>query len=152
MKFRMYKTIANIICFASLIGITVYLITTWHSIPAEVPAHYNAAGEIDRMSGKSSLLMLPIMGWLLCIMISVLERFPRAWNTGVKVTEQNKARVYGICRSMLFLIKTFIAMDFAFMEVFMIKGWALPIWFTPVFLVVLFGTIIVHIVLLFRSK
>lgn len=152
MKFRIYKIITNVLCLACLLGFTAYLIATWKTIPAEIPAHYNAAGEVDRMDGKAGILMLPIMAWILYIMISVIEMFPQVWNTGVTVTEANKARVYGISRSMLLLIKLYIAVDFTFMAACMAKGQALPVWFTPVFLVVMFGTIIVHIVLLFRSK
>lgn len=152
MKFRMYKIITNVICIAGLIGFTAYLIAAWKNIPDQIPAHFNVAGEVDRMGGKGSILMLPIMGWLLYGMISFIEMFPQIWNTGVKVTEQNKERVYNICRSMLLLTKLIIVIDFTFMAACMAKGQALPIWFTPVFLGVLFGTIILHIVLLFRSK
>ena len=152
MKFRMYKIITNVLCIVCLVGFTAYLIATWKDIPDQIPAHFNAAGEVDRMGGKGSILMLPIMNWLLYGMISFIEMFPQIWNTGVKVTEQNKERVYNICRSMLILIKLIVVIDFTFMAACMAKGQALPIWFTPVFLGVLFGTIILHIVLLFRSK
>ena len=152
MKFRMYKIITNVLCIVCLVGFTAYLIATWKDIPDQIPAHFNAAGEVDRMGGKGTILMLPIMSWLLYGMISFFEMFPQMWNTGVKVTEQNKERVYNICRSMLILIKMIIVIDFTFMAACMVKGQALPVWFTPVFLGAVFGSIIVHIVLLFRSK
>ncbi len=152
MGFRIYKIVVNVLCVVCLVGFTAYLIAMWKDIPDQIPAHFNAAGEVDRMGGKSTILMLPILSWILFGMVSLIEMFPQAWNTGVKVTEQNKNRVYKISRSMLLLAKLIVVIDFTFMAVYMAMGKALPVWFMPVFLSVTFGSIIVHIVLLFRAR
>lgn len=46
------------------------------------------------MGKKSEMLLLPVMAWLLYLLLTVIERFPKIWNTGVTVTEENRERVY----------------------------------------------------------
>ena len=46
------------------------------------------------MGSKGELVILPIIGWLMYIFLTVIENFPQIWNTGVTVTEENKDRVY----------------------------------------------------------
>ena len=71
-----------IVSLSCLVGVTAYLILAWSTIPARIPAHYDAAGEVNRWGSKSELIMLPIISWLIYGMITLIERFPQAWNTG----------------------------------------------------------------------
>ena len=52
MKMRRSRTIPDrileVISLLVMIGTTFYLIVGWNSFPDRIPAHYNAAGEIDR--------------------------------------------------------------------------------------------------------
>ena len=57
--------IETVVSLCSLVGVAAYLILAWRTIPDQVPTHFNAAGEIDSLGGKNSLLLLPIVSWLL---------------------------------------------------------------------------------------
>lgn len=104
----------EVCCLLCLVGIWIYLIVIWEHIPDEIPGHYNAMGEIDRVTGKGSLLVLPITTWIMYIGLAIVERFPQVWNTGVAVTEENKERVYRILKSMLGTLKLNVVVVFTY--------------------------------------
>jgi len=66
-----------------IIGLIVYLasifflIFVWNKLPDQVPGHYNAQGEVDRMGSKFELLLLPGVGVFMIFFIQFFERHPR---------------------------------------------------------------------------
>ena len=143
------ETIVSLLC---IVGIVVYLLLAWGSIPDRIPGHYNALGEVDRWSGKSSLIVLPIISWLIFGFITLVERYPQIWNTGFLVTAQNRERVYRLLKNLIALVKTFVLLMFASLTVLSSLAVNLPIWYILVFLVAVFGTIAVCIVQLNRLR
>ena len=105
LKKNMYNIILEIICLVLLIGVWIYLFFNWNKIPDEIPGHYNAMGQVDRMGSKWELLVLPVIGWLMYLGMSMVEMFPQIWNTGVTVTEENKERIYRILKNMISTVK-----------------------------------------------
>lgn len=126
-----YNVLGNIICLTLLIGVIIYLIVAWSSFPDKVPGHYNAAGEIDRMGSKYELLITPIVGWLMFLGSTAIERYPEVWNTGVTVTEENKERVYRVIRNMLSTLKIIMVVVFVSLSINSSLSAPLPVWFTP---------------------
>ena len=141
LKKNWYDIFVEIICLTLLIGTLIYLFINWNSIPDEIPGHYNAMGEIDRMGRKGELFVVPIIGWLMYLGITLLEKFPEVWNTGVKVTKKNKERVYRTLKNMLSTMKFIIVAVFTYITINSAQSLSLPVWFTPVFLILLFGSI-----------
>lgn len=141
-------TIACILCFAAVI---IYLFCMWGKLPDEIPGHYNAAGEIDRMSPKSSLLAVLVTGVVLYGGLEILGKFPQIWNTGVEVTAENKERVYRILKNMINGLKLSITVIFSFITVYPTFGVNLPGWFLPVSLGIVFVPMIYFLVKLFRQ-
>lgn len=152
LKASKYDIAANLLCLLMLLGITVYLIISWSSIPDKIPGHYNAAGEVDRWGDKSELLFLPVLGWLLYIGITLLERFPQVWNTGVTVTVENKERVYRILKNMIGTLKIMTVAIFTSLTINTAFAKALPVFFLPLILLLMFGFIIFFMIRLNRSK
>jgi uncharacterized membrane protein len=60
LKFSVFDIVVNIICLIQLVGIAIYLIVVWNSLPDQIPGHFNAAGEVTRFDGKGILLIMPI--------------------------------------------------------------------------------------------
>ena len=143
------ETIVSLLC---IVGIVVYLFLAWGSIPDRIPGHYNALGEVDHWSGKSSLIVLPTISWLIFGFITLVERYPQIWNTGITVTEQNRERVYRLLKNLIALVKMFVLLMFASLTVLSSLTVNLPIWYILVFLVAVFGTIAVCIVQLNRLR
>lgn len=147
-----YDIMVEIVCLILLIGVLIYLFLNWNSIPEKIPGHYNAMGEVDRMGSKKELLVLPIISWLMYLGMTVLERFPQIWNTGVTVTEENKERVYRVLKNMLSTIKLIVVAVFVYLTINSSQAISLSIWFLPVFITLMFGSIIFFIIKLVRVK
>lgn len=147
-----YAIAVNIICILLFLGVAIFLGLTWQDIPDKIPGHYNALGETDRWTGKSELLFLPILGWLLFIGVTVIELFPKLWNTGVTVTEENWPRVYRVIKNMLASTKLQLSAIFVFLTINSALQNELPSWFLPLVLVLVFGSLTYFIVRLVQVK
>jgi len=149
---RIASLIINILCVLLLLGVGIYLLAAWGSIPDEIPAHYGASGEVTRLDGKGFLWLMPSLALALFVGFLAIERFPKLWNTGVRVTEENKFRVYGTIKSLLSSTKLIIVAAFVFITVTSSLSLSLPIWFMIVFVQLLLISSIFHIIWLFRVK
>ena len=142
----------EMVCLLLLGGITLYLIWNWSSIPDKIPMHYDIAGQVDRWGNKIELLFLPILSWGMYILITVAEAFPKAWNTGVRVTEENAHRVYRILKSMIKITKLIVIAMFSYMTICSAVAKNLSSWFFVVTMFVVFGNIIFWTVKLFQNQ
>lgn len=68
------------------------------------------------------------------------------------MTEENKERVYRILKDLLGTVKLEMAGVFSFLTIYSVNGKNLPGFFLPVFLVVVFGSLIYHIIRLVKAK
>lgn len=152
LKKTAWDWITEALSLALVLGTILYLVLMWKSIPDTIPAHYNAAGEVNRWGGKSELLMLPIIGGILYFFITLIQQYPQAWNTGVTVTEENRERVYRILRYLIGTTKLMMLLVFSSLTVLSSLGLALPIWYLGVFLVLLFGSITFFIIQLSKER
>mgnify|MGYP001216207310 FL=1 len=152
LKKTAWDWISETLSLALVFGTILYLIVMWKSIPDTIPAHYNAAGEVNRWGGKSELLMLPIIGGILYFLITLIQQYPQAWNTGVTVTEENRERVYRILRNLIGTTKLMMLLVFSSLTVLLSLGLALPIWYLGVFLALLFGSITFFIIQLSKER
>lgn len=152
MKKHPLDRLMNRLSLLVLAGAAVFLAAYWHRIPARVPMHFNAAGEIDRWGSQAELLILPVIAWLMYGLMTVVEQFPSAWNTGVKVTEENRERVYPLLAHMLSTLKFLMVVLFAWITVWCALARPLPVWFLPAVLIALFGDMVYWLVRLFRAR
>lgn len=144
--------ILEILTWAILAGSSLRLGFLWPSIPDKIPMHYNFAGEIDRWGAKGELLIIAVMPWFICILITVIEQFPQVWNTGITVTEENRFRVYRILKYMLKTMKFLISLVFVYLIYHSVVQVALPEWFTIGYVALIFGDMAFWLVRLFRSR
>lgn len=92
----------------------VYLVSVWSLLPAEVPAHYNMAGEVDRWGSKWEMVIVPIIALMMWIGMAVLERYPHVYNY-LNLTKDNVRAQYKNARLMLNVVKNIIVLLFAYM-------------------------------------
>ena len=78
-----YHKIVNLLCIIMLTGTLVFLVTNWTMIPDQIPGHYDSAGVINRWTSKSGLWIVYFVGIIMFAGLSVIEHFPKTWNTGV---------------------------------------------------------------------
>lgn len=151
-KSNYYDKVIEILCLLCLFGVIFYLVINWGNIPNEIPGHYNAAGEIDRITDKNSILVLLAVTWIMYIGLTAITHFPSIWNTGVTVTEENKGKVYRILKYMLVTEKLLVVCIFSFLTIHSTMGDALPAFFLPVFLTLVFGTMVITGICLMKAK
>jgi uncharacterized membrane protein len=147
-----YDIFINGMSIILLCGMFLFLILNWNSFPGKLPAHYNFAGEIDRWGNKSELWICPILAVILFVVLTALEFFPQLWNTGVQITDKNQERVYRILKNMLVTLKGVTVGVFSFITVSSALARPMPVWFLPVFLLLLFGSLAVNLLRLANAK
>ena len=154
MKTKPSKTdrILETLGWIMLIGTLMYLIIGWSSFPDQIPAHYNAAGEIDRYGSKWEIVFIEAVMWLLYLGIGLLEKYPEIWNTGVKVTPANREKVYCTLRYFIKTLKLSTTLIFAFLVITSLQGSPLPGWFTPASLFLVFGGMAFWLIRLFLIR
>lgn len=146
-KFGRTMHILSVLC---LTASTLFLAAGWNQIPEKVPGHYNFAGEADSMTGKGTLIFIPVMNWLMYLGISALEHFPQVWNTGVEITAQNRERVYRVLYHMIVSMKLSLVLIFSFMTVWH-KNY-MPSWFFTAAMLLTFGPMLFFLIQLWRAR
>jgi len=151
LKLRPFDIVLNILCIILLIGIVIYLIIRWGSIPEQIPGHFNLSGEVTRWDSKETLIVLPIIAWIIFIGFSILEQFPQVWNTGVRITQENMHRVYSILKTLLSTIKLLIVATFT--SITIIQSLALGLsWWVIFFPALIVATVVFNLVRLIKAR
>ncbi|RDW15527.1 DUF1648 domain-containing protein [Oceanobacillus chungangensis] len=154
-KLKIQKTksefIWDIIGLSCHIGSIILLIVVWNSLPVQVPAHYNALGEVDRWGVKWELLILPIIGALIIILMQVFERYPETHNYPERLNSINAQQFYLNSRKMVNQLKNIsqiILASIIFESISIALAWGKPLggWFLPAALFSVFIPIIIGIV------
>ncbi len=139
-------TIINVVCVLLIIACYSFLIFNWQSIPEKIPAHYNATGGIDRFGDKIEILFLPILMLLSYVGMTVVEKYPKYWNTGIRVNEANKERAYRILKDLLMTEKLLVISLFCYLSIYGVQVAPLPPLFLPLLLILTFANIAYHLI------
>lgn len=144
--------VLNMLCLIMLISTILFFIINWAKIPDKVPMSYDFTGNINRWVLKSELIILPVSTLILYIFMTIIENFPQVWNTGVKVTEENKEQVYSILLHLISTMKFIVVCVFMYLTVQAASGLKLSAWFLPIFILVIFGDLLYWIWRLVKVK
>src|SRR5699024_10452835 len=79
----------DIIGYLFYIGSIIFLIMIWSKLPEEVPAHYNAAGEVNRWRSKWELFCVPWIGLFMIILMELFEKHHEMHNYTKRFNESN---------------------------------------------------------------
>ncbi|OAT74841.1 hypothetical protein A7K69_03790 [Parageobacillus thermoglucosidasius] len=150
------ETALNIATLLLFIGSILYLLMEWSSLPNRVPMHYNFFGEIDKWGSKGIIVLHPIIGAVLWISLTVLEKFPHVYNY-INLTEKNIEQQYKNVRIMINVIKNEILIYISYSIWKDIKAAyghdiTFGTWDLPLFLIVLFSSISFFIVRSIRLR
>ncbi|MEG2658433.1 MAG: DUF1648 domain-containing protein [Clostridiales bacterium] len=147
-QFRLtkYQLFTEIIGGLLLLGFTVYLCFLWPTFSDIVPSHYAIDGTADAWSKKISSILLPILGWLIYICLTVLLFIPRMWKVPKYHHNPDKQiNIYRVCRSLLCTINMGIAGMFVYVSVCTVHNDPLGVWFLPAIVV---GSVLLNIIFL----
>ncbi|HTB97188.1 MAG TPA: DUF1648 domain-containing protein [Terracidiphilus sp.] len=125
-------------------------------LPDRVPTHFDAAGNPNGWGSPAGMIILPVIAAGVYLLMSVVARFPSAFNYPVRVTPLNRARLQEITLTMIAWIKVEMVCLFAVLQWVFVQsarnsdGRLFPK-VLPVFLFLIFSTVAAHLVALFRA-
>ena len=138
-KFTKLQRWLEFMSIAVLLFLFVFLSSNWSSLPARIPLHFNANGLAESLGSKNSLLVLPVICTAMYALLTVVCFFPKTWNIPVKLTDENRNRVYTVTRSFLVTLKFLLLLNFTVIERSMVKMQPLDGLFVFIVLAGVFG-------------
>jgi uncharacterized membrane protein len=148
---RRIAEIVSLAALAAIYWITYEALAGPGRLHDQVPTHFNLAGKPDAWGPPSMLLLLPIMATGLYLMMSLVSRFPSAFNYPVRVTAENRERLQTLALTMIGWLKAETMCLFAWIQwisiqVVRLQGKGFPAVAMPITAVVIFGTLVWFIV------
>lgn len=144
--------IIDCLCGVLLIGMTVWVVCCYPSLPDRIPIHYGIDGVIDGYGAKSMIWLLLGFMWFPACLLSVIEQFPRYWNFPFKVTKENHVRLMALKWHFLGTNKLLVVCLFAYLVAKNIQGGNLSAYFMPIFMTAIIVNFLYWLVLLFRNR
>lgn len=145
-KLKIHMTFMDKIieCLAWLSLIILWSIVLWNysELPEIIPSHFNALGKVDDYSRKESIFVLPIIGTLLFLGLTISNKYPHIFNYPKNITLENAAIQYTNATRMLRFSKFIILLIFLFiiaksLQIASGKSVNLGVWFLPLVLALL---------------
>lgn len=141
----------------ALVVLVLLPIFNYNSLPDHIPIHFNAAGIVDGYGDKNGIWALPAVGLVLYLGMTYLNRYPQIFNYPINITTENAKSQYRIATKMIRVLKTIIAIAFAYIVYASIRNAmghnnGLGAYFLPIFLIMIFGTSTFFIIKIFKSK
>ena len=119
-----------------------YLSANWSSLPEEVPKTFGFSGKPGALGTRSVLWVLPGVGILAYIVLTVGSRLTRLHSFPVEVTPENASELYAFSRRLINLSKLVLIAAFGYIEWKMLQtargnAEGLAPWFLPVLIAVM---------------
>ena len=143
LKLNQTDSALEIIGWLSVFGIWTLTITNYFELPDTIPTHYNLTGKADGFGNKSNLFALPIISTIIFVGLSILNKYPHAFNYPSEITEENALHQYTNATRMMRVLKLVIVIIFGlivFRTIQNVNGNAdgLGTWFLPLIMGIIF--------------
>jgi hypothetical protein len=147
----------------SLLGLAVIAWSTFaalhgpHGFGGRVPTRFDVAGRPIAWGSPWILLILPIAAVIIYLLMTLVSRYPGAFNYPVRVTPANHARLESLALEMIAWLKAEVVWLFAVIQIATVRAArtghvGLSPRFMPLALGVVFATIIGYISAMRRTK
>ena len=135
----------------------VITLFNYTSLPESIPMHFNLAGKVDRYGDKSEILILPFVGTVIFIGITILNKFPHIFNYLVEITIDNALAQYQSATQMLRILKFVVILIFITITLLTINvseqnGNEINPWLVPALIAILFIITALYIVKSIKSN
>jgi uncharacterized membrane protein len=158
-KLKMQRTdkIIEITGYVLLIGLWVFAIVSYRTLPDVIPIHFDVRGEADGFGDKGAVFGLPAMAVIMFVFLSFAGRKPHTFNYLETITPENAERQYRIATRMMRVLKVIILLIFGLIEVssfLAAKGYkdGMGIWMLPVFFTLIFTPVAYFLVQAAKEK
>lgn len=95
-----------------LIGIWILAILSFSDLPESIPTHFNGAGEADGFGERTNIFVLPIIGTITFIGLTLLNKNPHIFNYPKTITNENALNQYSNATRMIRVLKLIIIFVF----------------------------------------
>ena len=129
---------------------TVRAVWGRNSLPAQIPTHFNAAGQPDAWGTPGMLWVLPIVAAVIYLLMTLVGRYPGAFNFPMRTTPAARRQLETIALNLIAWLKLEVIGLFAWIQYETVQlarrgQGTLPTLFLPAVIVAVFGTIAWHI-------
>lgn len=133
----------EILCWLLLLTLWIIPILSYSNLPDTLPTHYSVTGEVNDWGNRMTIYVLPIVGIILFVLLTILNYYPHIFTFPIKITHENAPRQYKVATELLRSLKCLILIIFILVVVFTIRTArgetaGLGFWFIPITLVLLF--------------
>lgn len=147
-----FQKILEVIGIVILVAYLIIFLVTFSALPDRTPAHYDFAGEVTRYGSKYEMLLMPILGLIMYVAITILQRYPTVWNVPIKVRPENENQVYSILRTGIIAVKVEMIGIFALISYYSSSMKNIPIYMSILFIAVPIITIVISLIKIFRIE
>jgi uncharacterized membrane protein len=144
-----YSPLEIILEITALLGVVASLAIGgyyWQNLPAAVPLHFGITGEPDLWGPKFTFWLIPAIGVISYLAMTITNFFPNTFNYPVPITPENIQNQYKIARQLLLWIKAEVTgillwIEWEMIQVAMKQSTHLSIFYLLGFVALLFLTI-----------
>ncbi len=117
----------------------------WPNLPERIATHFGFSGKPDGWGPKSTFWIMPGAIVAMYAALTIVSRFPHAFNYLTPITQENAERQYRAAVSAMRWLKTELVClllygQWAMIQTAIGQAQGMSVWFTPVLLIVVFGT------------
>jgi uncharacterized membrane protein len=150
------KPLREILAAAALLFAIVTAATSYSTLPQRIATHFNASGIANHWGDKSALWEVVGIACLLYLVLTFI-RFAPASTFSVPVPPEQRAAAIPIALDMIAWVRAEAMCMFAFLTWAIVattegRSQGLGIWFLPVTLLAIFGTIAFYLTRMMRLK
>jgi len=144
----------------ALIGLMVFMgfvIYQFPKLPGNIPSHFDAAGNPDSYSDKSTFWILPGVAVFIYILLSLIVLVPHQFNYTVRISPGNALSQYTMAVRLIryfkaALIWMFFSISLATFRISAGESPGLGVWFMPVALAAIFIPLIIYFISAHRKQ
>jgi hypothetical protein len=149
--------IISLLALAAIAWFTFGALAGPHSFGGRFPTRFDVAGRPIAWGSPWMLLTLPIAALFIYLLMTLVSRYPGAFNYPVRVTPANQARLQALSLEMIAWLKAEVLWLFAIIQIATVRAarighLGLSPRFMPIALGVVFATIIGYISAMFRTR
>lgn len=108
------EKIVEILALMIVVSMMIFSYVIYERLPEIIPTHIDIRGEIDGYGDKYSFYVLPLTGLIIYLGVSILQKYPHAFNYPIDVTEDNCRQLYLLGVKCLRFCKTTCVLIFAY--------------------------------------
>lgn len=151
-RLKTYDWIIEITGFLFAVALLALPFFYMRELPERIPIHFNGAGTPDGYGPRSSIFLLPGIGMVVYLLLTILSGFPNLYNYPVKITPENAVIQFTLASRFIRILKVLVLVLF-FYICYQTINTALGLTsglgkaFLPVFLLLIAGSTVIYFVL-----